>query len=133
MTKAWCEKEFSNMADGEMRDNTLPESHPASWTVLPASSVNFAECWVARQVITTKDLSQSQKLSQRNLAKQEPVQRIEDRRLFKQVVNYCAEVVATCEWSIHIPPWWLWRRSSLQKIASSLWFDVGSKQSKGLQ
>lgn len=28
--EAWYEKEFSNMSNGEMRDNTLPESHPAS-------------------------------------------------------------------------------------------------------
>ena len=68
MMEAWYEKEFSNMANGEMRDNTLPESHPASWRVLPASSVYFAEPWVARQVINSKDLGQSQKLSQRNLA-----------------------------------------------------------------
>lgn len=82
MMEAWYDKEFSNMANGEMRDST-PESHPASWRVLPASSVNFAEQWVAKQVINTKDLGQSQKLSQRNLAEQEPIQRIEDRRLFK--------------------------------------------------
>lgn len=30
MMEAWYEKEFSNMSNGEMRDNTLPESHPAS-------------------------------------------------------------------------------------------------------
>lgn len=29
MMEAWYDKEFSNMANGEMRDST-PESHPAS-------------------------------------------------------------------------------------------------------
>lgn len=64
---------------GVMRD-TLPASHTASWTIFTMLSMNFGDCWVARQVINTKHLGPSQKLSQGILAQQVPVQRIEDRR-----------------------------------------------------
>lgn len=47
--------------------------------------MNFGECWVARQVINTKDLGLRQKLSQGILAQQEPIQVIEDRRLFNKL------------------------------------------------
>lgn len=76
--------EIIHRANGEMRD-TLHNSHTASWTTHTASSMDFGECWVARQVINTKDLGLRQKLSQGILAQQEPIQIIEDRRIFNKL------------------------------------------------
>ena len=102
-----------------MKDNKLPWVASRFLNSFTASSMNFGECWVASQVINTKDLDQSQKLSQGNLAEQETVQRTEDQsvRSLSRVSRSATPWTAACQAVPSITNFWsLLRLMSIKSV-----------------